>query len=205
MTPENTTARPADLHLLGLLSEGNDGYIGGMEAAGQRELVASTSLPTQLSSGTDEDFVKLGFIFGEPDSRDPLFRPATLPEGWRKEGSDHNMWSYVVDQLGRRRVAIFYKAAYYDRRADMRLENVYGYASTLAYEASALPVYDDAWCTREAFAEQLAAIRADLVQRIEQAREMAASRSDDYWPRRASKLKDDLAKHDAWAAKVAEA
>lgn len=203
MAIENTSNRPGELHLLGILSDGNDGYIGGMEAAGQRELVASTSLPSQLMSGSDDDFVKLGFTFGDPDPRDPLFRPATLPEGWRKQASDHNMWSYVVDQLGRRRVAVFYKAAFYDRRADMRLETVCSYARTLAYDG-AMPVYDDTWCTREAFAEQLAALRVELVGRVNQAINLAAERDDDeYWPKRARELGVELAKHDVWAAKVA--
>lgn len=198
--PENTSTRPAELHALGILSEGNDAYIGGMEAAGQRQLVASTSLPTALSSGTDADFEALGFVFGEPDPSDRLFRPATLPEGWSKQGSDHNMWSYVVDELGRRRVAIFYKAAFYDRNADMRLETVYSYARSLSND-SAMPVYDDTWCTREAFAEQVAALHKQLVERIEQAEEFAST-GGDYWPGRISELRDELAKLKAWAAKV---
>jgi len=202
MTIENTTGRAAELHMLGILSDGNNGYIGGMEAAGQRQLVASTSLPTALSSGTDADFEALGFTFGEPDPDDRLFRPATLPEGWSKQRSDHNMWSYVVDQYGRRRVAVFYKAAFYDRNADMRLETVYGYARSLAYD-SAMPVYDDAWCTRETFAEQVEALRKELVERIEQAKEFAATDElGDYWPGRVAELTDELAKQNAWAARV---
>jgi len=198
--PENTTARAPELHMLGLLSEGSDGYIGGMEVAGQRQLVASASLPTR-TDGRDDEFLKLGFTFGAPNPADPLFREATLPDGWHKESSDHSMWSYVVDDLGRRRVAVFYKAAFYDRDAFMRLETVYGYARNLAYEEK-LPAYDDTWCTREVFAEQVSALRQELVEHMEQAVDMAKTRSDDYWPGRAAELKDELAKHDAWAAKV---
>src|SRR5206468_1980936 len=98
-------------------------YITGMESAGQRQLVDSASLPTD-TKGRDGDFAALGFVFGEPDETDPMFRPATLPEGWHKEGSDHAMWSRVVDERGLRRVAVFYKAAFYDRSASMHLVRV---------------------------------------------------------------------------------
>lgn len=176
MAIENTSRRDAAIHLLGAMSDGTSGYIEGMEAAGQRQLVASASLPTD-SRNHDADFIALGFTFGDPDPNDPLFRPATLPDGWEKEGSDHAMWSFILDQFNRRRVAVFYKAAFYDRRAFMRLETVYSYAWTL-FEKNQLPVYDDAWCTREAFTEQVARLGADC-------------------------LDEDLAKFDAWAAKVA--
>ena len=69
-----------------LLLAGMDGKAGTaielQESRGQRELVASTSLPTD-TSGTDADFIAAGFTFGEPDPGDPLFRPATLPAGCR--------------------------------------------------------------------------------------------------------------------------
>jgi hypothetical protein len=118
---ENTGQRDDMLHLLGAMSDGASGYITGMEADGQRQLVNSDRLPTQVSFGSDADFEALGFVFGEPDRNDPLFRSATLPDGWKREGSDHSMWSYIVDEQGRRRVSIFYKAAFYDRDAFMSL------------------------------------------------------------------------------------
>lgn len=110
---ENTARRDPLLHALGVLSD-SDAYITGMEAAGQRQLVASTSFPTAAPIA---DLEALGFTFGPVDEADPLFRPATLPQGWSREGSDHAMWSYILDGQGRRRVAIFYKAAFYDRSA----------------------------------------------------------------------------------------
>jgi hypothetical protein len=200
VTEIQNTSADRELNALGLLALGNDAFITGQEAAGQRQLVNSASLPTD-TNGTDDEFVKLGFTFGDPNPADPMFRPATLPEGWRKEGSDHSMWSYVVDQLGRRRVAVFYKAAFYDRSANMRVEALGSYARTLAYDGD-LPVYDDTWCTRQAFAEQVMAMRAYLARQIAEAKDYATERADDYWPRRVSQLTDELAKHDAWAAKV---
>jgi hypothetical protein len=146
---ENTSQRPNELHLLGALA-GITGYVEGMESAGQRQLVESTDLPTQGSE--DPEFQELGFTFGEPYKHDPLFRPATLPEGWKKVALDHAMGSAIVDELGRQRVSVFYKAAYYDRRADMHLTTVYGYLMQLEYEKGS-PVLDDSWATPEAVAE----------------------------------------------------
>lgn len=120
MPIENTGKRDPLLHLLGAMSDGTSDYITGMEADGQRQLVNSDRLPVR--SGGDDAYLKLGFTFGDPDASDPLFRPATLPPGWKREGSDHSMWSYIVDEQGRKRVGIFYKAAFYDRDAFMRLE-----------------------------------------------------------------------------------
>lgn len=196
--PENTSARDPLLHLLGAMSgDGMSGYITGMEADGQRQLVNSTSLPTDTGSTYDREYEALGFTFGEPDPNDKMFRDATLPEGWSKQGSDHDMWSYIVDQLGRRRVAIFYKAAFYDRKAFMRLETVYSYASTLAYQGG-VPVYDDQWCTREAFAEQVAGLRKRITDDIERYEASTAA----WAAEELVTLRKDLAKHDAWATRV---
>lgn len=93
----------------------NPGGIEAQEAAGQRELVESAQLPTDGSE--NEIWTKWGVIFGEKTPGDPIFRSATLPPGWKKESSDHAMWSYLVDEKGRRRAGIFYKAAFYDRNA----------------------------------------------------------------------------------------
>lgn len=119
----NTTKQVTDdpeAALGGMLVEGTTGFIEGMEARGQRELVASTVLPTEGSD--DPAILEMGVAFGEAVKGDDLFRQATLPEGWKKVGSDHDMWSYVEDATGKRRIAVFYKAAFYDRRAFMRAE-----------------------------------------------------------------------------------
>ena len=104
-----------------VLGEGYSDQIVAMEAEGQQQLLNSDRLPSEIT-GDRKHFEALGFMFGDPDPADPLFMPATLPAGWAREGSDHDMWSYIVDETGTKRVAIFYKAAYYDRRAFMRLE-----------------------------------------------------------------------------------
>lgn len=130
---------------------GSDQAIAEQEARGQAQLVNSDRLPTDLH-GERAAFEALGFTFGEPDPRDPMFMPATLPDGWKREGSDHDMWSYVVDELGRRRVGVFYKAAFYDRSAHMHIESVYGYLSSCVYYGRDI-VTDDTWATPPAIAE----------------------------------------------------
>ena len=108
---------PAD-HLLLLATEMVGG--GGIEAqekAGQVQLVASDVLPTESLYGAREKLEAAGCVFGEPVEDDPLFTPVTLPPGWKKVGTEHDMWSSVVDDQGRERASIFYKAAFYDRKA----------------------------------------------------------------------------------------
>lgn len=153
MSIENTQD-PASMQLTSmlLLATGDtDAIIGAQEKAGQRQVVHSQSLPTALHSPR-EDFEALGFTFGAPDPHDPLFAPATLPDGWKREGSDHAMWSYIVDQSGRRRASIFYKAAFYDRDAFVSLNTVYGYLSECVHTGTPI-VTDDSWATRAAVRE----------------------------------------------------
>ena len=128
-TPENTSDRDPLDHFAGMLG-GSERYITDMEADGQRQIVASTTLPTKSNHSTDEEYVALGFTFGAVVAGDPMFREATLPDGWKREGSEHAMWSYIVDERGVRRVSIFYKAAFYDRDAFMGIINVGGDAAT---------------------------------------------------------------------------
>lgn len=114
----NTTAEIQETPMLGLLL-GQSGGIEAQEKAGQGQLVHSESLPTEGSE--NPAWAKMGVTFGDPNPRDPMFRPATLPAGWKKVGTDHSMWSKLVDDKGRERATIFYKAAFYDRRAHMGL------------------------------------------------------------------------------------
>lgn len=96
------------------------GAIEAQEARGQREILNSTVIPISGSEGeAGERLVALGFKLG--DKKDDLFRQAELPEGWEREGSDHSMWSYIVDERGFRRCAIFYKGAFYDREASITI------------------------------------------------------------------------------------
>lgn len=158
--------RALDELLLGALcGQSTDDLIGNQEKRGQQQLVISDRLPTEIHDD-HADFEALGFTLGDPDPVDPLFAPATLPDGWAREASDHDMWSYIVDQHGRRRVAIFYKAAFYDRRADMRLTNATEYAVHCALNNEPI-VTDDAWATPQAIAEALRLAAAAEDERLE--------------------------------------
>ena len=113
------------LDFLEILLVGGDKAIPAQEKRGQTDLVESTSLPIKGSS--DPEFLKSPIKIAPFDQENPekpgdLFRKATLPPGWTKRASDHSMWSYVCDENGCRRAAVFYKAAFYDREAFIRLE-----------------------------------------------------------------------------------
>jgi hypothetical protein len=94
---------------------------GGIEASevrGQSALVHSELLPVP----EDRDramYEAMGVRFGSVVKDDPLFIEATLPAGWKKVATSHAMRSNVVDEKGRVRIHVFYKAAFYDRRATM--------------------------------------------------------------------------------------
>lgn len=137
-SPSNTTREVQEFPLgflaASLGSGGASGAIEEQERNGQAELLNSTTLPTDGSNSPE--LAALGFVFGDEVPGDPMFRQATLPEGWTREGSDHAMHSYVCDERGVRRVNVFYKAAFYDRRADLHVMNV-------GYDVSTKWIYGD--------------------------------------------------------------
>ncbi len=95
------------------------GGIEAQEAAGQAMLVAIEQLPKDLGVSR-EQLEAIGFVFGA--DVDDLFVTARLPPGWSKRASDHSMHSDLVDDKGRVRANIFYKAAFYDRRAHLSFD-----------------------------------------------------------------------------------
>jgi hypothetical protein len=142
---------------------GGASFIEEQEANGQREMVHSDVIPSH--GYADEDLLALGFTLGDLVEGDPLFRQAGLPEGWKRQGSDHAMHSDIVDTLGRKRVGIFYKAAFYDRRADLSVTSLYSYLSGCLYDETE-PVLDDVWATRSAVLAELANIRNDQAEHV---------------------------------------
>ena len=126
ISPRNTAADHPMLNLLAAMDAqhrtgDSSNMILEQEAAGQRQLVNSDVLPTKYNGRGESDIkealTKIGFVFGDVVNGDPMFQTVQLPEGWKREGSGHAMWSYVHDQHGRERLSIFYKAAFYDRDA----------------------------------------------------------------------------------------
>lgn len=152
------------------------GSIEAMEARGQREVVASTLLPVEGSE--DPALLALGFTFGASDG--DLFRKATLPAGWRKVGSDHNMWSYVEDERGIRRVSVFYKAAAYDRSANMNVLSVGYMLADMVSEGAEVP-WDQV--TNEEKVEAVECLRARVVRIQDQLIRYADPEDERRWVR----------------------
>jgi hypothetical protein len=92
------------------------GGIESQEKAGQTTLVNLNILPKECPK---EQLEKLGFVF--IGNHDDIFYKVEMPVGWKKVPTDHSMWSDLIDDKGRKRASIFYKAAFYDRSAHMRL------------------------------------------------------------------------------------
>lgn len=137
--PITNTAKmhPAE-HLVGAMNHAEstgttDGFIEGMEAAGQREFVkaAGSRLPTAGTTspaGYNDnvfDWSQWGIKIGNVVEGDDIWVEAELPEGWKIQATDHSMWSELVDDQGRKRAGIFYKAAFYDRSSHIRPDRRY--------------------------------------------------------------------------------
>jgi hypothetical protein len=100
------------------------------EKAGQLELCkTSNKLPKDMHFCNKEDFEKLGIKFLE--DIDKLFVKVELPIGWSIKPAEpysesaraNNMWSDLVDNNGAIRAQIFYKAAFYDKKATIHAPN----------------------------------------------------------------------------------
>jgi hypothetical protein len=168
---------------IGLATGSPEQYIRAQEKAGQSQLVNSQMLPTKiLHGGKQEDFEALGFTFGFTDPDDPLFQRATLPSGWSKQPTDHDMWSKIVDEHGRERVGIFYKAAFYDRSAHMFLASVRSYVSA-QISANAPIITDESWATPAAVEMAARAIVSDHEENLEKYRGWAEEDGErnSYW------------------------
>lgn len=119
-SPTNTTEQINSNPLLALLTA--MGGIEAQEAQGQRELANSDTLPTRVLTTNGKAILEsFGVKFIGPVEGDSLFQFCELPTGWSKRPTDHSMWSELVDEEGRVRAMIFYKAAFYDRDAFIRL------------------------------------------------------------------------------------
>lgn len=118
----NTTTQVAEaglyapLLIRGLQGRHPEGFIEGMEAEGARQMASqATQLPAKGS--TNPAWEKMGVKFGDHIKGDEIFRSVQLPPGWSIKQTDHDMWTKLVDDKGRERAGIFYKAAFYDRSA----------------------------------------------------------------------------------------
>ena len=140
------------------------------EATGAQEFQRSEVLPRDGTTGKDEaNWKALGFILGDNVPDDDLFRYAKMPPGWEKKVADPSDPRHMAlfDEKGRRRAFIFYKAAFYDRSANVYLTRRFrtGYESTVKdrrdYDAPVHAVVEDAdgtvlWKSTEVFTKEMA-------------------------------------------------
>ena len=83
------------------------------ESAGQKMMIDSTQIPKD----GDWELLK-SWEIGIIGDADDLFYNAQLPIGWELRSNGHALNTDLIDDLGRKRAALFYKAAFYDRRAE---------------------------------------------------------------------------------------
>lgn len=100
---------------------GCDKVIINQESQGQISFVGSDTLPAKFSFGERQILEAAGIKFLGIAEDDKQFQYVELPAGWKKEATDHPMWSNLVDEKGRIRARIFYKAAFYDRNSFIQL------------------------------------------------------------------------------------
>lgn len=94
------------------------------ERLGQLEVASSTQLPVKGLLGQRARWEAFGVkILDDTKTDDPLFCHVELPPGWQKVPRDHAYWTDLVDAEGTVRAEIFYKAAFYDRRAHVHLKD----------------------------------------------------------------------------------
>lgn len=109
-----------DEQLVNLLAAVMPGGIEQQEKQGQRDLTrVASKLPIEGTTDRPETRARwesVGFKFGA--AADNLFVYCTFPPGWSIKPTDHAMWSDILDDKGRRRGGVFYKAAFYDRKAN---------------------------------------------------------------------------------------
>lgn len=97
------------------------------ERRGQQNFASSDTLPLDgLTAALCKQLAAGGFEIEtdekgapQPSPDDDLFVRAKLPNGWKKQPTDHSMYTDLLDTQGRKRGIIFYKAAYYDRKASL--------------------------------------------------------------------------------------
>lgn len=126
----NETAATQMGHMMGMLGDamGGTGAAAAAvnaERAGQASFVNSTTLPTEMSQDAKKVLEEAGVKFLGAVPGDELFQYVELPAGWKKRSTDHSMHNNLLDDKGRVRATIFYKAAFYDRSASLSVSRRY--------------------------------------------------------------------------------
>lgn len=85
------------------------------ERAGQGQMTRADRLPRAIAGLTREQLQGLGFVFGP--QLDDLFDKVIFPPGWSVTRAESALYSRVLDEKGRERGTIMYKAVFYNRDA----------------------------------------------------------------------------------------
>lgn len=119
---------------------GTPGAIEIEERRGAAQLRASSQIPAKEVE--DSVLIAFGFELGEviPCRDGNILRHAKLPPGWTKEG-EGSYWTHLISPQGYKIFSIFYKAVFYDRRADMHLNPRFS-ISRPHTESGFQPVYE---------------------------------------------------------------
>jgi hypothetical protein len=91
-----------------------------LERMAQREIAQGgvLFLDRAMKPGIVAVLERLGFQFPpETGDLDPILRPVVGPPGWTLRPKESAYWTDLLDPKGHVRGHIFYKGAYYDRRA----------------------------------------------------------------------------------------
>lgn len=109
-----------------MMAVGTSASINNQESCGQAELVNSEVLPTDGIELLRKTIEGAGGKLLEKVEGDEMFTNVILPDGWKKQATDHAMHSDVIDDKGRLRASMFYKAAFYDRSAHISPKRRFG-------------------------------------------------------------------------------
>lgn len=98
------------------------------QIAGQEKVRRSPALDCLPVSGAREsDFVQVGIRLGPTYDDDPIFRRATIPEGWSIGATSDSSVFYLKDPRGCRRADILYVNTEAQRLARITLHRRFGY------------------------------------------------------------------------------
>ncbi len=121
-TEREARENPAKILVEAMMAGSSGAAIEAQEARGQEEVIRSQVVPTDIrTEGGKIALEAAGMKFLGPVNGDELFQYVELPPGWKKVSMGNDFWTNLVDEKGRERGSIFYKAASYDRDAFMNL------------------------------------------------------------------------------------
>jgi len=83
------------LFLDAISSRGSSGSVEQQEAQGQTSFVNSETLPTDMDKEDKTALESCGVKFLDKVEGDEMFQYVELPQGWKKQPTDHSMWSYL--------------------------------------------------------------------------------------------------------------